>query len=298
MTNTTLDAPQPQTTRRALTAERRTSLSFPRIVRSEWIKLRTLRSTVWSFGLIVLLTIGFGMLFAATFDTGGGPTPDVAGQNSVAVMAATLGVGFTQLVAAVLGVLIISGEYTTGMIRSTFAAVPARLPALFAKALVLTVTTFVVGLLSIVVTVLVTSPLLASKGIEADLLDVDVMRALLGGAGYLALIALLAFAFGAILRSSAGGIASALGLILVVPSVLGLLAMATQTEWMHNLSVFLPSEAGIRMYSLADAGVLGGAMPGTQDMLTLDATQGFLVMLGWVVVLLAGASVLVKRRDA
>ena len=122
------------------------NLSFPRVVRSEWIKLRTLRSTVWSFAIIVLLTVGFGLLLAATFDTSTSAIVGVDAENSFAVSVATLGVNFTQLVAAVLGVLIISGEYTTGMIRSTFAAVPTRLPAFFAKVLVLAVSTFVVGL--------------------------------------------------------------------------------------------------------------------------------------------------------
>ncbi|MEO6942687.1 MAG: ABC transporter permease subunit [Terrimesophilobacter sp.] len=283
---------------------RTSSLSFPRVVRSEWIKLRTLRSTLWSFAIIVILTVGFGLLLAATVKTTDGPALGLAAQNSLAVSVATLGVNFTQLVAAVLGVLIISGEYTTGMIRSTFAAVPTRLPAFFAKVLVLAVSTFVVGLVSIVATALVTMPILASKGINADLFDAHVMRALLGGAGYLTLIALLAFGFGAILRSSAGGIASALGLILVIPPVLSIVSSLTQATWIHNVSVFLPSAAGGRMFALGDAVSFRGGPPstsGTQaasDLLTLDATQGLLVLVAWVVVLLVTAAVLVMRRDA
>lgn len=285
----------------APTTSRGTGVNFARVVRSEWIKLRTLRSTVWCFAIIVLLTVGFGLLLSATVNTSNGPALDVASQKSLAVSVATLGVNFTQLVAAVLGVLIISGEYTTGMIRSTFAAVPTRLPAFFAKALVLAVATFVVGLVSIVATALVTMPILSGKGIGAHLLDGDVMRALLGGAGYLTLIAVLAFAFGAILRSSAGGIASALGLILVIPPVLSIVSALTQATWIHNVSVFLPSDAGGRMFALGQAVSLRGGEATTQaasNLLTLDATQGFLVLLGWVVVLLAAAAVLIRRRDA
>lgn len=281
---------------------RKSNLSFPHVVRSEWIKLRTLRSTLWCFALIILLTVGFGFLLAATINTSDGPALDADAQNSFAVSVATLGVNFTQLVAAVLGVLIISGEYTTGMIRSTFAAVPKRLPAFFAKVLVLAVSTFVVGLFSIVVTALVTIPLLASKGIEGNLLDIHVMRALLGGAVYLTLIAVLAFGFGAALRSSAGGIATVLGLILVIPPVLSIVSALTKATWIHNVSVFLPSAAGGRMYALGDAVTIRGGPPGAtapaSDLLTLDATQGLLVLAGWVVVLLVTATILVKRRDA
>ncbi len=299
MTTTTV-GPAPAPT------HRKTSLSFPRVVRSEWIKLRTLRSTMWSFAIIVLLTIGFGLLLAATFTTPEGPALDIDSQNSLAVSVATLGVNFTQLVAAVLGVLIISGEYTTGMIRSTFAAVPTRLPAFFAKILILAVSTFVVGLVSIVATALVTIPILSSKGVNANLLDGDVMRALLGGAGYLTLIAILAFGFGAILRSSAGGIASALGLLLVIPPILSIVSALTNATWIHNVSVFLPSDAGSQMFALGGGVAFGGGPPRapgageatTSDVLTLDATQGLLVLLVWVVVLLVTAAVLTKRRDA
>lgn len=294
MTNTTLEASP------ASVGQRSAHLSFPRVVRSEWIKLRTLRSTVWSFAIIVLLTVGFGLLMTATIDTSAGPTVDVETQKMLTVMVATLGVSFTQLVAAVLGVLIISGEYTTGMIRSTFAAVPKRLPAVFAKALVLAVATFVVSLVSIIVTALVTAPILASKGVEGQLLDGEVMRALVGGAGYLTLIALLAFGFGAILRNSAGGIAAVLGLILVVPTVLAILASVAQVAWIYNLSALLPSSAGSQMYAIGSDSAAGGPPLGgiADDVLTLDPTQGFLVLLAWVVVLLIAASALIKRRDA
>ena len=277
-----------------------TAVTFPRVVVSEMIKFRTLRSTIWCFGIIVFLSMGFGFLLSATLEVSVGQALGGALDNSFTVMVATLGVNFSQLVAAVLGVLIISGEFTTGMIRSTFAAVPTRLPAVFAKVLVLAFSTFVVGLVSIVATALVTMPILSAKGIAANLLDGDVMRALVGGAGYLALIAVLAFAIGAIVRSSAGGIASALGLILVVPSVLSIVAALTRTTWIPNVSALLPSNAGAEMFAVSGSEFFGGGQRAVQgaDVLTLDATQGFLVLLAWVVVLLAVAAVLTKRRDA
>ncbi|MEV8252489.1 ABC transporter permease [Rhodoglobus sp. NPDC076762] len=298
MTTTTLEAPQPSGAQNAR-VQGATRLNFARVVRSEWIKLRTLRSTLWLFAIFVLLTVAFGLLMAVTFDTSGGPALDTETQKSFTVMVATLGVSFTQLVAAVLGVLIVSGEYTTGMIRSTFAAVPKRLPAFFAKAFVLALATFVVSLGSIVATALITAPILAGQGVEGQLLDGEVMRALVGGAGYLTLVALLAFGFGAILRNSAGGIATVLGLILVVPTVLGILAAITQAVWVQNLSAFLPSNAGALMYAIGDGSFMGGPpVPTGSDIITLDATQGFLVLVAWVVVLFIAAAALIKRRDA
>lgn len=278
-----------------------TNVNFAHVVNSEWIKLRTLRSTLWCFGIIVILTVGFGFLLAATLNVDDIGPVSADTQAGFVVTVATLGVNFTQLVAAVLGVLIISGEYTTGMIRSTFAAVPRRLPALFAKMLILAVSTFLVGLLSIVVTALVTMPILSGKGVTTNLLEANVMLALVGGAGYLTLIAVLSFTIGAILRNSAGSIASALGLILVVPSVLSIVSAITRSVWLQNVSAFLPSNAGTRMFELQTAtGTSGGPFGpvGESDVITLDPTQGFLVLLCWVVVLTVVAAVLIKRRDA
>lgn len=269
-------------------------VNFARVLRSEWIKLRTLRSTVWCYGIILLLTIGFGILLALTFSRSTGAPLSVDSQKSFAVMTATLGVNFTQLVAAVLGVLIITGEYTTGMIRSTFSAVPRRLPAFFAKVLVLAVTTFVVGLVAILVTALITAPILSNKGIATHVFDGDVLLPLIGGAGYLTLIAVLAYGLGSILRSSAGGIATALGLVLVIPPVLRIISNLTHATWVSNVSAFLPSEAGGKIFSYVGSSVQKTA-PGVVD---LTGLEGLLVLLAWVVAALVVGAVLIKRRDA
>ena len=174
-------------------------------------------------------------------------------QQSTWVTVSTLGIGFAQLVSAVLGALVITGEYGTGMIRSTFAAVPKRLPAIVAKALVFGVTTFVIALLGLVITALVTAPLLPAKGITPDFGDGSVWLALVGGAGYVALIGLLAFGIGLIIRSSAGGIAAALGLVLVVPTILQVLAAVTRADWPANIAAFLPASAGGKLYAYPGA---------------------------------------------
>jgi len=266
------------------------SPSFGGILRSEWIKLRSLRSTFWCFLIMVVITIGLGFLLAATFRSDSELPVDA--QQGIWVQVATLGIGFSQLVAAVLGALVITGEFGTGMIRSTFAAVPSRFPAIAAKGLVVGVATFVVGLVSIVITAVVTAPLLPSVGIHPDLGDGAAWLAFVGGAGYLALIALLSYSIGAIIRNSAGGIATALGLILVLPTVLQIVAGVTRATWAQNLGKFLPSDAGAQMYSYPS----GATTP--PDVLVLEPWQGLLVLAAWVVVLFAVASVLIKRRDA
>ena len=189
---------------------------------------------------------------------------------------------FGQLVVAVLGVLAISGEYSTGMIRSSITATPKRLPMLAAKALVIFVCTFIVGLVSTVGSYLVALPILAGKGISAGLTDPDLLLPLLGGALYLALVAVFALGVGAILRSSAGGIAAALGIVLLLPIVLSMIP----AEWVADLVPYLLSNAGLAIFGL-DLGSEG-----------FEVWQNILIVLGWVAVSLAGAAVLLKRRDA
>ncbi len=298
------------TTTSASTSTQVRGLSFGGELRSEWIKLRSLRSTLWCYLIIVLLTIGLGLLIAGTVQAraSGAPalTHDV--QQSTWVTVATLGIGFAQLVSAVLGALVITGEYGTGMIRSTFAAVPKRLPAIIAKALVFGVTTFVVALVGLVITALVTAPLLPAKGITPDFGDGKVWGALLGGAGYIALLGLLALGIGLLVRSSAAGIAAALGLVLVVPIILQILASVTRAAWPGNIAAFLPSGAGSKLYAYPGAaaeslapnrgGGAGSAAASATDIITLNSWQALLVLFGWVVVALVIGGILVKRRDA
>ncbi|THG29516.1 ABC transporter permease subunit [Naasia lichenicola] len=272
-------------------SSRRATLTFGGVLRSEWIKLRTVRSTVWCYAIILLLTVAFGLLLTATFNSRGiGPLPD-DGQQAFALQVTTLSIGFSQLVASVLGVLVISGEYGTGMIRSTFTAVPKRIPALLAKAIVFGLITFVVGLVSIVLTALITAPILPGVGIEPDFGDSQYLLGLGGGALSLALVGLMSLAIGAIVRNSAAAIATSLGLLLVVPTVLQILASVTQTTWGLNVATFLPGSASQALYSYgAEGSVINGVV-------SLSSLEGGLVMMAWVLALTVVAALLIKRRD-
>lgn len=297
----TLEAP----TRRAATRSPAIHLTFLRVVNSEWIKLRTLRSTLWCYVIIVALTVLLGLLIAGTIEA-----PDVAlshdAQQSTWVSAATLGINFSQLVVGVLGALVITGEYATGMIRSTFAAVPSRVSAIFAKAIVFGVVTFVVSLVGIVAAALATAPILAGKGIDADFGDPDVWLSFVGGAAYLALIGLIALAIGLLIRSSAGGIAAALGLVLVVPVIFTLLAAIAQAQWAADLGTFLPSNAGNVLYTypageaVTPAAGPGGGPAATATTTSIDLTrgEGLLVLTAWFTATFAVGLAMLKRRDA
>lgn len=274
-------------------------LSFAGILNSEWIKLRTLRSTIWCFAIIVVLTIGVGILlaFAIGSQSTSGGTAET--RQSLLVQVSTVSIGFSQLVAAVLGALVITGEYGTGMIRSTLTAVPKRIPALLAKAIVFGLLALVIEFVSLAITAVIGKSILGSFDLSTDLGDGKLWLGLLGGAGYIALIGLLALSLGTIIRNSAGGIAAALGLVLVLPTVVQIFALTTQAKWIENIYAFLPSEAGAKMYSYAGDVASAAAVNGpTSGIIVLEPWQGFLVLLAWVVVLFAIAATLLKRRDA
>jgi ABC-2 type transport system permease protein len=265
-------------------------ISFRGLLLSEWIKLTTLRSTVWCYAIIVAINLGLAVLAASGQAQGG---QAAALDQGLLVRSATIGIVFSQLVISVLGALVITGEYGTGMIRSTLTAVPRRLPALFAKVVVFGLSTFAVSLVSIVGSALLAAPILAGKGFSLDLADGRVWGALIGGAGYLALVGLIALFLGTIVRNSAAGISAALGLLLVAPVVLQIFAAVTQAAWAQNVYQFLPSSAGGTLYRYAVDPV-----PAIKDVLVLDAGQGLLVLVAWVVLFGAIAAVLLKRRDA
>ncbi len=144
-------------------------LSFRGLLVSEWIKLTSLRSTVWCYGIVLVINLGLGLLLATSLQRQGDST--AALDQGYWIQSATIGIAFSQLVVSVLGALVITGEYGTGMIRSTLTAVPKRVPALVAKAVVFAVVTFVVSLVSIVGAALLAALVLSGKGLQLDLAD-------------------------------------------------------------------------------------------------------------------------------
>ena len=271
----TISTPRP-----AVRTSTGSGLSAAGIVRSEWIKLRSLRSTVWSFAILILVSLGMAFLLATTVD-GTGAAAD--GGTQALIQASAFGVTFGVLVAAVLGVLVISGEYTTGMSRSTFTAVPKRVPALVAKAFVLFVTTYVVGIVASIGSAAVTLAVFSGKSIQPEI-TVDVVTSILLAALYLAFVAVFALGIGTILRSSAGGIAVALAILLVLPTVLTIIAGVTQAQWAIDLMPYILSSAGEAMILPSENG--------------LEIWQSTLTVAIWAIVPFVLGAVLLKRRDA
>ena len=277
----------PSRNRSATTLPDTVRLSAGRLVRSEWIKLRSIRSTWWCYAILVAVTVGMAALLGSAVDPVPGDGPDLV--NGTFVSLNTGSVLLTTLVVGVLGVLIISGEYGTGQIRSTFTADPRRTGVVLAKATVLAVVTFVVSAASTWIGVLLSSALQSAKDAAPALGDPAVFMPILGSSVYVTLVALLAFGIGLLVRSSAGGIAVTLGILLVLPLLLSGIGNLMSQQWVLDIAKFLPNEAGAQLYSYA--------FPVQQDGIVLNGWGGFAVLLAEVVVVGAVALTAARRRD-
>lgn len=288
MSTTTLAAgTTPATTSAGRAA--RPGVTFGRLVVAEWIKFRSLRSTWWTLALAVLGMVGISLIFSIGVRSNAVTAEDEGSMLGVLVI--VFGYSAAQLALAVLGALSITGEYSTGMIRSTLTAAPRRLPALWAKLLVLTVVTVVVSVVGLALSYLVTLPLLSGTGVSLDFGDSETVRAIAGVPLYLTAITLLAFAIGAIMRHSAGAITTTLGIMLVLPMVFSILGVFF--SWAARVAAYLPTTAGEQIMSFG--GMSGGGM--VSDV-SLAPWAGIGLLGGYVVVLLAVAAVLMRRRDA
>ena len=253
-----------------------------RVARSEMTKLHSLRSTRWSLLIATVLAIGLPALFAGVTSSHWGSMSPHERADRHPLDIALAGVNVAQLAIAVLGVLVITGEYSTGMIRASFTAVPKRLPVLWAKIGVFALATFVLMLPTVVIAFFVSQSILSKHHIlQISFSHPGVARSIVGGAGYLVLIGVFALATGAIVRNTAGGIAAFAALFFVIPPLMNILP----ARWNNAISPFLPDAAGRRMFSL---------QTGAHD---LHPWPGFLLFLGYTALAVAIAAVLLVRRD-
>ncbi len=260
-------------------------VTFGRVLASEWIKFRTVRATLWTLPLTAVAMVGLAVLQAW------GVSMLEYTEEYAAVDIVSSGTFLGQVVVAVLAVLTITGEYSTGQIRSSLTAVPRRVPVLAAKAILIFVSVFVVSVVSLALSWLGSLPFFAGMDMTLDLGDPQTQRVLLGAALYLATISLFAFAVGALLRHSAGALTLVLGLLLVLENVFAALPF----RFFEVVSPFLPSTAGSRVQFTDDSIANLDAM--TQGA-HLGPWQGYGVLVAWVVLLLVPAAVLMRRRDA
>jgi ABC-type transport system involved in multi-copper enzyme maturation permease subunit len=188
-------------------------------IRAEWIKLRTVRSTFWALLLLAGVSVLFSAMASAESHTEGG-SPGHPGDNDI-VLDSLAGIMFGQIAAAVLGVLAITSEYGTRLIRTTLAAVPRRRTVLAAKTAVVAMVVGAVGLATSITCFLLGQKLLQGNGFTyehgypaASLADGPTFRAVAGSAAYLALLALLGLGLGGVMRHTAGAITTVLALLL------------------------------------------------------------------------------------
>jgi ABC-2 type transport system permease protein len=158
---------------------------------------------------------------------------------------------------------------------------------------VLAAAVLAIGLVSTALTALASAPILGTQGVGLGP-DAALWLPVLGGSVYLVLVAALGFGIGALLRNSAGGIATVLGLLLVVPTVVSVAAAVIRAQWVQDVAALLPSAAGAQLFKYANP---GGTGLGLADGLVLNGWGGFAALLAWVLVFLVPALVLVRRRD-
>ena len=252
-----------------------------RVLRSEWTKLRSVRSTRWSLIAALGLTIGIAVLATAVFRNHWASMSigDRAGFHPLELNLA--GVQLAQLAIGVLGVLVVTAEYSTGMIRASMTAVPRRLPVLWGKAVVFGLTTLALSVPAVLVAFFAGQSVLAGGGIpHLGLHDPGVTRAVLGAGLYLCMVGLFGLGIGAILRNTAGGIATFAGAMFVLPPLMNVLPSA----WNSAASPYLPLAAGQAVMSLGGSDHLA---PWT----------GFALFCGYAGAALAVAAVLLRRRD-
>ena len=257
-------------------------VAFPRVLLSEWTKLRSVRSTKWSLAVGFLLTIAFPVIFAFVTSShwGSMSAHDRADRHPLDI--ALAGVNVAQLAIAVLGVLLISAEYSTGSIRSTFTAVPKRLPVLWAKLLDYSVVSIVLMVPAVLVSFFASQAILGRHDIlQISFTQAGVARSVLGGALYVMLVGIFALAIGAIVRNTAGGIAAFAGIFFVLPPLMFVLP----TSWNNAISQYLPSNAGRQLFSLHHAAH------------TLTPLTGGLVFAAYCAAAIVSAAVLLVRRD-
>ena len=251
-------------------------------LRSEWTKIRSVRSTYWTMLVLFVVCVGLGALITlltaahwnqaspadrATFD---------AARNSL------VGLYFGQFVIVVLGALTITSEYSTGMIRTALTVMPRRGIFYLAKALIFTVLALVIGEITSFIAFFLGQALLSSKHIETTLGAPNVLRAVVGGGLFIAVCGLFAFGIGAIVRHTAAAISTAIGLLFVLPIIVNFLP----TSWTNDIIRWLPSEGGLAIWNPR------------QQAHEFSSWGEFAVFGAYTAALLIAGFILFRRRDA
>jgi ABC-2 type transport system permease protein len=264
-------------------APARLGVTFQRVVRSEWTKLRSLRSTRYSLlaavGTMILLALAVALAQMSRWN--GMSLAERLRYDSIDN--AVGGYHLAQLAIGVLGVMVITGEYSTGMIRSSLMAVPHRLPMLWAKALVFAFVSFVLMLIASFVSFFVVQAVVTRHHVQHSISDPHALRAVIGAALFLTVLGLLAVGLGALIRNTAGAIAAFVFLLFVLPGVTAILP----AHMADSISPYLPLDAGTTV-----------ATSTFDNSHHLGTWVGFALFCGYAGLALAAGAITLMRRDA
>lgn len=247
---------------------------------SEWTKIRSVRSTMWTLGIMVFLVVGIGFLIALAMSSDEYPT-------NPALSGGLFGLMLGQICIVTLGVLVITSEYGTGMIRATFTASPRRHRVLTAKAIVFFLLAFVLTTAACAVTALIHSSMLGDKTSEGEATGREWFDATVGAGLYVALLGLLALAMGAVLRHSAGAITTMMGLILL-PLIMALFMQSESLRELQKKLIEYSPLSGL-------ASLFGIPFLGDEDSVSGWGLLGLLAAITGAMLVLAYA--LLSKRD-
>ena len=251
------------------------------VMKGEWIKFRSVASTRMTLAGAFVATIAFGMIFSWTAGSDEGQ-PGPAALLNDPVDLAIAGTGLTEMIIGVLGVILVAGEYSTGLIRTTLAAVGGRTRLLLAKSAVIGGVTAASMSVAVFLAVALGGTVYAGDATFPSVFDSDVLQVIGGATVYLTGIALIAMSLAFLTRSTAAAVGSLIGGVFIGPNLLNLLP----ESFTDNVLKFLPSEAGAAI------------MTRVSDPDLLSTGSAYAVFIAWVVAFMVAAGVMLQRRDA
>ncbi|EDY45972.1 ABC transporter permease [Streptomyces sp. SPB074] len=256
-------------------------MAVPQVLHSEWTKIRSVSSTVWTLGLAFVVTLGLGVLISVVSNNDFDSMSREDRLTFDPTYIGFAGMGLGQLAMIVFGVLVVSNEYSTGMIRTSLAAVPRRGVFFSSKVAVATVLAFVVGLVTAFVSFFVGQLILGDHGASID--DPGVLRAVFGAALYMTLIAMFSMGVAAMLRSPLLSLGILMPFFFIISNVLG------SVNATKKVGQYLPDQAGTKIMQV---------VPPLHDDAPYGPWGGLLIMVAWVAAALLVGYALLRRRDA
>jgi ABC-2 type transport system permease protein len=266
----------------AVVAHRRVTQG--RLLRAEWTKLWSLRSTRWSLLAAFVAMAAGGIISAAVSMTQWSQLSAHERATFDSIDTAVIGLNGAQLAIGVLGVLVVSGEYSTGMIHASLMAAPRRLPVLWAKIGVFAAVTFVLMLLASAISFLAVQAIVSAHDQQHAIGDPGALRVVIGAALFLTVLAVMTIGIGALVRSSAGGIALFVGVLLIVR----LLARFLPSSIADSVEPYLPGYAGTTVATHTQF----------EQAHHLSTWGGLALFCGYAALAVAAGAVVLMRRDA